>query len=62
MIVQAVGICVGTLDPAKIPLAQRMQEAMTKAVEQALAEGVAITDSDEIRRRIDAAQAKVAHG
>jgi len=50
MIVSAVGICVGAVDPANKDLADRIAEAMRQAVIKAQAEGV--TDPDVIRARM----------
>lgn len=50
MIVSAVGISVGAVDPANNDLADRIAEAMRQAVIKAQAEGV--TDPDVIRARM----------
>lgn len=50
MIVSAVGISVGALDPANNGLADRIAEAQRQAVLQAQAEG--ITDPEIIKTRI----------
>jgi len=57
MIVEAVGVSVNALDPARRPLAKRIEAAMTQAVVAAQAEGV--TDADELTRRMLAARARV---
>ena len=56
MIVSAVGICVGAIDPANNGLADRVAEAMRQAVIKAQAEGV--TDPDVIRSRMMEAKDK----
>lgn len=53
-IVEAVGVSVNALDPARRQLAKRIEEAMTRAVRDAQAEGV--TDADELKRRMSAAR------
>ena len=56
MIVSAVGISVGAVDPANKDLADRIAEAMRQAVIKAQAEGV--TDPDIIRSRMMEAKDK----
>jgi hypothetical protein len=59
-IVAAVGTAVGVQgETERTELALLLQDAMTKAVLQALADGVDINDSDEILRRKDAARLAV---
>jgi len=60
MIVEAVGVSANALDPARRPIAERIEAAMTQAVRDAQAEDV--TDPDEIRRRMLEARDKVRVG
>jgi hypothetical protein len=55
-IVQATGVAAGMHVPGqeKSPLNKKLEAAMTKAVEDAVAEGV--NDADEVRRRIHEAR------
>jgi hypothetical protein len=53
-VISATGVSVGSNVTGDSERAARIQEAMTKAVEQAQAEG--ITDPDEIRARVHAAR------
>lgn len=59
MIVSAVGICVGALDPANNGLAEKIAEAMRQAVIKAQAEG--ITDPEVIKARMMEAKNLAAH-
>ena len=58
-IVEAVGTAVGQMGQGKSDLAQQLEEAMSKAVLQALADGVSMDDVEEILRRKDAARLAV---
>lgn len=58
-IVAAVGTAAGKMGQGKSDLAQQLEAAMSKAVLQALADGVDINDSAEILRRKDGARQAV---
>lgn len=58
-IVEAVGTAVHASDESRTGLAKEMENAMSKAVLQALADGVAMSDTEEILRRKMAARQEV---
>jgi hypothetical protein len=60
-VVKAVGVAAGfhVNGEEKTPLNKRLEAAMTKAVEDAIAEGLTLDDKDEVDRRIHEARDRV---
>lgn len=56
--VYAVGVCAAAIEPTEAAQARaaRVEQAMSDAVTQALEDGIAITDTETIRRRMAAAR------